>query len=148
MFARKLNEWVLPIIVVAIAVAVVSFLIVRALSTQVSTVTVSQPSNTVQIAPAVAVEDTGMTIEEVYTNYQSAGLAPNVHIYQASLNYADYPSRHSANQETAEFLRMNQQASGLADNWVLYQASLNYADYVREPLSALPLQGETGSGPY
>jgi hypothetical protein len=91
MFERKRDERLFPMVLLVIAVAVLTFLIVRLVWNIVPSVTTSTPSiTTIQTAPEMAVVDVAETFEFIRYNHQATGLTSNQAIYQASLNYADY----------------------------------------------------------
>ena len=129
MLKQRQNQFVLPMILLAITVVIFSFLIIWIVFNQVSTLSLNQTTSTVQNVPVVAVVNTGEMAQSLMFDYQSAGLADHWVTYQDSLNYADYASVYEINRNIAHLLMFNNRIVGLADNWADYQASLNYADY-------------------
>ena len=129
MFAEKPNQFVLPITLLVISLAILSMMIIRIVSSQVSPPSIVENAATVGTVPTLTVGDTVEVAEYLKYNHQFSGLPSNWRIFQASLTYADYPSVTLANQEMAEHLKNTHQFSGLPPNWNIYQASLNHADY-------------------
>jgi hypothetical protein len=99
MLEQRRDQYLIPMMLLIVTLALLAFFVIWTISNQVSLTQVAQTTITDQTVPAVQVVDPIKTANTIKFNQQVSGLAPNWNAFQASLNYADYPSQVVAQQE-------------------------------------------------